>query len=633
MGLDAVTAMTRCPRCSTVARESDRFCGGCGSARGAVAELTAAVEDACDDDAVTAPIPVPGPRGRHHRVPETPLSAPSTGSGAPDAAVPPGTLVPSGPRASAPTVPVPPWAVPALAAGAGLAQLVDAVVAFPTEAVNGADWSTLAVATLPAFGIAAAFVALAVAANRRTRPVPVCAAVLALATVTAGLFSSPESTPGPMTCMLAVAVALLAVVPGVASPGARRPGMPGPAAAEAPLAWWWVGGCVAAALHGFVISHEVDGGTAGQVVGGVLFLGLAVAGAVCAPLLRGVPDTARWVLTALWPLDAVAVSLSDSGGHVVWPLLSLHLGLVAVLIWPLVLTDRASGRLTTLVSRVADAPQLGVLGGAAAVVLGVGVLVAFTGVSSSSGVSDTGSTLAVGVVGVLALAVACTPTMTPLWRSGLVAGATLSFWMAWDRGSTLNDGESTFMWTVFFPVALIGLSGWGALSNRRTGATASRPGWLGAGALPPMIPVPFVAPPTAGARSTVCLELASGLAPEELLDAVRRTTAVRGNWFRTYGDAVEVVGRGLGLKIGSTCAFRALVGGSGERSVLRVGGMDAWTKSRWFLDFIIPISPAKVEGFRMYKLFLLTVASEATRLDPSARARIGRPSSDHIAGP
>ena len=128
--------------------------------------------------------------------------------------------------------------------------------------------------------------------------------------------------------------------------------------------------------------------------------------------------------------------------------------------------------------------------------------------------------------------------------------------------------------------------------------------------------------------TAACLELSTTLSPDAALDAVVRATGVRGNWFRTSGDVVAVTGRaegGVGLKIGGTCTFRALVT-SGGRTELRVGGMDKWTKSRWYFDFLIPISPAKVEGFRMYKLYLRTVASEIARLDPSTRARIGKAS-------
>jgi hypothetical protein len=517
-----------------------------------------------------------------------------------------------------------------VAVAAALAQLVDVVAGFPTASVNGADWSTLAVGTLPAVGIATGLAAVAIAAHRRSPIVPVLAVVVAVTTTTAGLSATAATTPGPLTCMLAVAAALLALITGRWT-GSR-------AAAEGPLVGAWSAGCAAAGLYALVVSHEVDGGTAGQVVAGVLFLGLAVAGAVCGSQLSAGSVTVRWALAGLWVLDAIAVSLADAGGHLLWPLLALHLGLAVVLVWPLVAGDEAARVIGRAAAWVSGAPRVGVLAGAGGIVLLVGVVVAFGGAAASSGSVSSGwatsgsaiagSTVTVGAVGVLALAAACTPTMTPRWRIGLVLGAGVAFWTAWHSVHAMDDGGSTFAWTVFFPVVLVGVSGWGWWTNRRTGATATRPGWEGPGSLPPMISVPFVPPPTAKARSQVRLEVSSTLGPDDLLDAVRRATAVRGNWFRVYGDTVTVAAQspgGLGLAIGGTCTFRARASSSGSGSVLHVGGMDTWTKSRWYVDFVIPISPAKVEGFRMYKLFLTTVASEVARSDGSSQARIGRP--------
>lgn len=642
-GDEPVTGPIRCSRCGTLANLTDRFCGGCGAARPPIPALgptPAVVQD--DPAAVTAPIVVPAPRTPRHLARPGPRTAAAAGPAHPRThATPPSAPPPTNPPPSAPRPPdpvagwdtrIPEWVTPAVAGAACLAQLGAALAGFPTESVNGADFSTLAVATLPAFGFAAAFTALAVAAYRRRPAAHVYGVVLALAVITSGLFSEAVTSPGPLVCMLAAAVAVL---PALSFASGGRPGPTGArAGAETPLLWWLVGATAAAALYGFVVSHEVDGGTNGQVVGGVLFVGLAVAVALIA-VQPPPPPVARWTVVGLWLLDAVAVSLADAGGRLWWPLLALHLGLGVVLAWPLLARTTSGSVLNELVGKLSRLPQIGVLAGAGAAVALTGILVAFTGTESTAGyaASDSsllGSSITPLAIGVLALGAACTPTMTPLWRGGLVAGAVFSFFVAWDGFSPTSDSESTFAWSVAAPVLLLGASAWGYWSNRRSGATASLPGWIGPGQLPRMISVPFVAPPTAGARSQVCLELSSALDPATLLDAVRRATAVRGNWFRVYGDTVTVTGGDpasgvLGLAIGGTCTFRAHVTTNGARRRLRVGGMDRWTKSRWYFEFIIPISPAKVEGFRMYKVFLATVASEVNRLDPSAQPRIGRP--------
>lgn len=537
-------------------------------------------------------------------------------------------------RAAQP-LPLPAWSVAAFATATAAAQLLTAIIGFPAASVNGADWSTMAVATLPAFAIVAGAGTLAVAASRRSASTTTYATVLALAALLGGIASTPDTSPGPVVGMLAMATAALAVV------DARfvLAGTP----VEMPLAWWWTGGCGAAALYELVASHEVVGGTAGQVVTGVLFLLLGVAGAVCASELAGGRTAPRWAVAIGLPVALIAMTIGDGGSHVVWPLLVVHAALALAVLRPLV---PALAGVAIAVHRWRDralaaspAVRLGVAG-ALVVVTGLVLAAArWTSTSSSSDYSSSddytstgsfsGATAAVVIVGVLALAAVFTPTMTPLWRGGLVASGSFALWLAWHDGNTLHDGESTFAWTVAFPLVIVGSAAWGFWTNRRTGASATRPGWTGEGALPPMLELPFVAPPTAGARSRTCLEVSTTASPEAVLDAVVRMTGVRGNWFRTYGDEVEVTGRSahvVKLKIGGTCTFRAQVT-EGGRTELRLGGMDSWTKSRWTLDFVIPIAPAKVEGFRMYKLYLRAVASEIARVDPSSRARIGRASS------
>ncbi|WP_018332009.1 hypothetical protein [Actinomycetospora chiangmaiensis] len=521
----------------------------------------------------------------------------------------------------------------ALAAATALVQLITAFVGFPTASVAGADWSTMAVATLPAFGIAAGAGAIAMAASRRTVSTAASALVLGLAVLTAGLASSPDTSPGPVVGMLAVAMASLTVID-------ARFALSG-GAIEVPLAWWWTGGCGAAALYELVISHEVDGGTAGEIVAGVLFLLLSLAGGICASELRSGRAAPRWTVVIGLPVALIAAGAGDIGSHVVWPLLVVHGVLAALVVRPLVPAlsptgDAVTGARDRLLA-LSPAVRLGIAGGL--VVLTGLVLAAArwtstatssSGYYSSDDYSSTGSfsggTAAVVIVGVLALGAVFTPTMTPLWRTGLVASGGFAMWLGWHDTNTLHDGESTLLWTVAAPLVIVGSAVWGAWTNRRTGATATRPGWVGEGTLPPMLELPFVAPPTAGARSRTCLEVSTTASTEAVLDAVVRMTGVRGNWFRTYGDEVEVVGRSahlIKLKIGGTCTFRAQIA-AGARNELRVGGMDTWTKSRWTLDFIIPISPAKVEGFRMYKLYLRAVASEIARLDPASLARIGK---------
>jgi hypothetical protein len=210
-----------------------------------------------------------------------------------------------------------------------------------------------------------------------------------------------------------------------------------------------------------------------------------------------------------------------------------------------------------------------------------------------------------------------------------VLGGLVALWIGWTGQQDLSTTSSSLTWIVVIPALLVGGVVWGLVENRRTGATSTRPGWSGPGAPPPPRSIAFMVPPTAGGRARLSLDVETALPQHVLLDAVRRVTAVRGNWFVVQGDHVEVSGAGpgeLGLHIGGHCHFRARVQPRGARTALRVGGMDLWVQSRSYYFGVVPAGLAHVQGFFAYTLFLRTVGAEIARLDPLASLRIGAPS-------
>lgn len=277
-----------------------------------------------------------------------------------------------------------------------------------------------------------------------------------------------------------------------------------------------------------------------------------------------------------------------------------------------------------LPAQLRDAPPAVGVGVVAVAVLVVFGLLVIVSSASGAGSGASWAGLLSVLIGLLAVAAAFTPTMPAVWRAG--CGAAGAFGLV--LGASVGFADSALSgWGALMPLvpaAVVGTVGYGWWHNHRTGATATAPGWTGPGSLPPPSPVQFPLPPTAKGRAGVCLTARTALAPELLLDAVARTTAVRGNWFVVRGDRVDVSGRdddGQILTIGGHASFRSRIHAHGGDTVLRVGGLDRWVQSRNYWGFV-PVGFAHVQGYWAYKCYLQTLAGELACLDPGARMTI-----------
>ncbi|MEJ2887896.1 hypothetical protein [Actinomycetospora aeridis] len=641
--------LTTCARCSASGRTTDRFCRGCGLRR---SELSAAVEEAFAP-AATAPS-----TGRHHAVtavdaaddPDTvALRVPPPRVATPPSAVP--TMPPPRPssppprptlHASPPPPPRPAAKQPPLTAWhggtVGLAALltvllvVEAVIAMGGALGGDADGAGFVVLVLPRLALAAGGAGV-LAALAQQRASALAGSVTLAVVVLAMELGTAVDAPGAFAAT--VAIALASVVLG--APAALLRPVPGRIATT--LAVWVAVGAVVAAFAGFAYGSIAGQVSASYAGGGVLFLLVAGVAVACAAGLRAGRVPAAWALAGSWVLTLVAVSVADLDGLGLSSVVVLHLAaaIVALAARP-VAASLGPGALATwdrarvTVDRV---PRPWVLGGGLVLAVATGLLLAVSGTSASGysgGNSSTGVTVMIVIVGLLALAATATPTLPWFWRVAVGLGGLLALGIAWSGSSGSGTGSS-LTWILVLPLALIGGAVWGALVNHRHGATSSRPGWVGAGSAPPPYPLSFLIPPTAGARSRLALHADVALPPEAVLDAVRRVTAVRGNWFVVFDDTVEIEGEQPGvvaLHVGGHCHFRARVESRGGRTVLRVGGMDRYLQSRSWYGFI-PVGPAHVQGFWMYKLFLQTVAAELARLDPRARLSIAGPSQAAVA--
>ena len=623
--------LTSCARCSAPGRSTDRFCRGCGVRR---SELSMAVDE------VFAPS-----TGRHHAVDASPGSddpdtvafrIPARRAATPSSTAPamrpsPGRPHPVPPPAAAPrrdTAPGP--GLTAWHGGAvGLASLLtillvlEAVASFSGATGGDAEAAAFLVLVLPRLALAAAGGAVLVALAQRRSSALAGSVTLAVVVLATGLGGAVGAL-GAFAAM--VAIALAAVV--VGAPGA--PVKPAPGRVAATLAVWVAVGALIAALAGFAYGSIAGRASPGYAGGGVVFLLLAGLAATCAVGLRAGRVAAAWAFAASWPLGLVAVSVADLDGFGLSSVALLHLVAAGVaLADPSVAASLGPGALSAwdrarlTVERI---PRTWVLwvGLVLAVTTGVLLVVSSSSASGySAGNTGNGAAVMVVVVGLLALAATVTPTLPWFLRVALGLGGLLVLGLAWGGSNTSSTG-SALLWIVVLPLALIGGSVWGAVVNHRHGATSSRPGWVGDGSAPPPYPLSFLTPPTAGGRARLALHAETSLPPEAVLEAVRRVTAVRGNWFVVFDDHVEVAGGDAGsvdLRIGDHCAFPARVHRHGDRTMLDVGGMDRWVQSRPWYGFV-PVGPASVQGFWMYRLFLQTVAAEIARLDPRARPEV-----------
>ena len=638
------TVLTTCARCAAPSQAADRFCRGCGLERSA---LSTAVEQVFAEP-TTRDLDT---TGRRHAV------APPRGNDDPDTVslrVPPPRAVPSGPGPRPPW-PGPPahgpgpaplafpqpgpaawhWAALGLAALLAMVLLVEAVLSLSGATGGDAEAAAFVVVVLPRLLLAAGAGGVVLALAQRRAVAAGGAVALAAVVLTAALGTSVDG-PGAFGAMLAVALA--AVV--VGAPGGPR--TPSPGGTAATLALWLAAAAFVAALVGFSYGAIAGQASPTYVGSGVLFLLLGGVAVGCGVGLRAGQPAAVWVLVGTWLLTLVAVSLPGLEGLGLGAVAVLHLAAAvaaltnrsaAASLGPGALTAWDRARVT-----IARVPQMWVLCGGLALAVTVGLLLAVSGTSTSSsssgGGAGTGATVMIVIVGLLAFAAAFTPTLPWFWRAGLVAGGVLACGIAWGGHEGLSSRGSALTWIVVLPLALVGGAVWGAVVNHRHGATSSRPGWVGPGGPPPPHPASsFLIPPTAGARSRLALHADTALPPDVVLDAVRRTTAVRGNWFVVFGDEVEIAGGEpgvVGLHIGGHCHFRARVESRGGRTSLRVGGMDRYLQSRSWYGFI-PAGPAHVQGFWMYRLYLQTVAAELARLDPHARLAIAGPAQAAVA--
>lgn len=284
--------------------------------------------------------------------------------------------------------------------------------------------------------------------------------------------------------------------------------------------------------------------------------------------------------------------------------------------------------------------------------------------SSSDGDGSDGSTGSAGdppttgglvadiVNGLVLLGLALVPSLPGRWRLGLVGFGLLLLVMGIADGAGGSTHNHTLTaWDLAIPIIAVAVVLWGHWANTATGATAWAPGRAPAGAADPAaVTAPmdlggarsttstaagmptsatvYATPLTAGARSTVRLVSTTSLPIEQALDAVRRAAQVRGNFFLVWGESVSIEATapdGFVCRSGSTAVFRVHADAASGPTRLRVGGFDRYRTSRQYVAGFIPVSPATVQGFRAYKVFLSALARELHRLDPGCRTVVGTP--------
>jgi len=147
---------------------------------------------------------------------------------------------------------------------------------------------------------------------------------------------------------------------------------------------------------------------------------------------------------------------------------------------------------------------------------------------------------------------------------------------------------------------------------------------------------------TAKSRARTALHSTTVLKPEDTLAAVKQAISqVKGGGTSLLTSGVVNAGArvhierespaGLEMSITSgkrlveLCTFSAVTEAADGKTVLRVGGLETFKTSQSRLLGFIPMGPASITGFSLYKRFLDEIATRLRTEDPQAVVSIDVP--------
>jgi hypothetical protein len=147
---------------------------------------------------------------------------------------------------------------------------------------------------------------------------------------------------------------------------------------------------------------------------------------------------------------------------------------------------------------------------------------------------------------------------------------------------------------------------------------------------------------TAKARARTALLASTHLKPDEVLDVVKSATGqVKGGGASLMTSGVTNAGAQVhteqehadrlalsitsGKRLLELCTFAAIASQNSEQTSLTVGGLETYKTSQSRFLGIIPIGPASIPGFSLYKRFLSEIETQLQAADPLASISIQDP--------
>lgn len=149
---------------------------------------------------------------------------------------------------------------------------------------------------------------------------------------------------------------------------------------------------------------------------------------------------------------------------------------------------------------------------------------------------------------------------------------------------------------------------------------------------------------TAKARAQTALHATTALTPSDALAVVKQAaSSVKGGGASLMTSGVVNAGAQVhveqehpdwlalsinsGKRLVELCTFSAVTEATDGTTTLWVGGLDTYKTSQSRLLGFIPIGPASITGFSLYKRFLDEISARLQAQDPTAGVTVGIPES------
>jgi hypothetical protein len=147
---------------------------------------------------------------------------------------------------------------------------------------------------------------------------------------------------------------------------------------------------------------------------------------------------------------------------------------------------------------------------------------------------------------------------------------------------------------------------------------------------------------TAKTRSRTALRATTTLKPAEALAVVKQAaTQAKGGGMSLMTSGVVNAGAQVhieqespdrlalsitsGKRLVELCTFSAVAHAGGRKTTLTVGGLATYKTSQSRMLGIIPMGPASIPGFSLYKRFLDAVEAQLLAADPEATVSVAVP--------